>query len=282
VLLGAVGGPKWADPLLRPEDGLLAIRKAMGVYANLRPGKVFPALANACALKNDRLANVDVMIVRELTGGLYYGARGEDETGAYDTERYSEQEVARVAHRACKLAQARGKKLCSVDKANVLASSRLWRRVVEEVHGQYEDVTLTHMYVDNAAMQLVLNPAQFDVILTSNLFGDILSDELAGVTGGIGLLPSASLGDRRALYEPVHGSAPELVGKNTANPVAAILSAAMMARHTFGDERAAAAIEQAVASAIEQGVRTPDIGGKSTTRDVGDAVVAAVSNRVKR
>ncbi|MBQ8716583.1 MAG: 3-isopropylmalate dehydrogenase, partial [Clostridia bacterium] len=242
VLLGAVGGPKW-DTLpghLRPEKALLGIRAAMELFTNLRPAKLYPALAGDCPLRADIVANgFDLMIVRELTGGIYFGERGmrEGKYGeeAYDTECYSRMEIERIGRVAFETAQKRGKRLCSIDKANVLESSRLWRKVMHELATEYPDVELSDMLVDNAAMQLVRNPAQFDVIVTSNMFGDILSDEASQLTGSIGMLPSASLGSTsRGLYEPIHGSAPDIAGKHLANPVATILSAAMMLRYSFG------------------------------------------------
>ncbi len=259
ILLGAVGGPKWDNLAgeMRPEAGLLAIRKALGLYANLRPAVIFPALKSASPLKAEIIGdNLDVMIVRELTGGIYFGKHGTmTENGieyTFDTEMYCVNEVERIARTAFELAQKRGKKLCSVDKANVLESSRMWRKTIEAVSEEYKDVELTYMYVDNCAMQLVRNPAQFDVIVTSNMFGDILSDEASMISGSIGMLASASLGETSlGLYEPIHGSAPDIAGQNIANPLAAILSAAMMCRYSlelpvFADE-----IEAAVRAALE-------------------------------
>lgn len=265
VLLGAVGGPKWdgmpAD--LRPEKGLLGIRKALGLFANLRPAVIYPELSAASPLKSEVLARgVNVMVVRELIGGIYFGPRGLKDDGhtAYDTEIYSEEEVRRIAKVAFKLAETRRKKVTSVDKANVLLSSRLWRRIVEEVHKDYPDVTLNHIYVDNAAMQLVRDPSQFDVLLCPNMFGDILSDEASQITGSIGLLPSSSLGTEKAgLFEPIHGSAPDIAGKDIANPVATILAAAMLLDNIgLGNE--ARAVERAVSEFISEGWRTPDLG----------------------
>ena len=269
VLLGAVGGPKWGhstDPEKRPETALLSIRKDLGLYANLRPAALRPALADACPLKKETAdKGIDLMMVRELTGGIYFGQkeryqtedRGEE---ASDRMAYSEKEIERIGRRAFELARLRRKKVASVDKANVLAVSRLWRAVVIEVAREYPDVELTHMYVDNAAMQLVRWPAQFDVIVTENLFGDILSDEAAVITGSIGMLPSASLGaDGPGIFEPIHGSAPDIAGQNKANPVATILSVAMMLRYTFGLEKEAVAIEQAVSGVLREGYRTGDI-----------------------
>lgn len=273
VLLGAVGGPKW-DALpghLRPERALLAIRKELGLFANLRPAKLYPELKEASPLRADIAdAGFDMVIVRELTGGMYFGPSGRkdspDGQQAYDTEIYSVKEIERIARVAFELAQGRGKRLCSIDKANVLESSRLWRETVHGLASEYPDVMLSDMLVDNAAMQLVGNPAQFDVIVTSNLFGDILSDEASKLTGSIGLLPSASLGeDKRGMYEPIHGSAPDIAGKGLANPIATILSVAMMLRLSFGLTQEADAVEGAVQRVLESGARTADIvhGGAS-------------------
>ena len=265
VFLGAVGGPKWDQGGPRPEAGLLAIRKELGLFANLRPVVLYPELLGGCPLKPERVAGgVDMLIVRELTGDVYFGepAGREIRNGkrtAFNNMIYAEDEVERIAHLAFKLAQKRGGKLCSVDKANVLEVSRLWREVVCEVAKNYSEVELSHLYIDNAAMQLVLGPGRFDVILTANLFGDILSDEAAVVAGSIGMLPSASIGDKYALYEPIHGSAPDIAGKNMANPMATILSAAMMLRHSFELEPEAASIEAAVSSVLADGYRTGDI-----------------------
>lgn len=269
VLLGAVGGPKW-DNLpgnLRPEKALLGIRSALGLFTNLRPAKLYPALKGASPLREDIVAKgFDIMMVRELTGGIYFGERGRREgkygPEAYDTEAYSVMEIERIAHVAFKSAMLRGKNVISIDKANVLESSRLWRETVHRVAKEYPEVTCTDMLVDNAAMQLVKNPRQFDVVVTSNMFGDILSDESSQITGSIGLLASASLGEgTRGLYEPIHGSAPDIAGQNKANPIATILSAAMMLRFSFGLEEEAACIEQAVDAVLEAGWRTADICG---------------------
>ena len=267
VLLGAVGGPKW-DTLpghLRPEKALLGIREAMELYTNLRPAKLYPALKEYCPLRPDLVENgFDILIVRELTGGIYFGERGyrEGKYGqeAYDTECYSRLEIERIARAAFEAAMLRRKNVISIDKANVLESSRLWRKVVHEIAAEYPEVSCTDMLVDNAAMQLVRNPSQFDVIVTSNMFGDILSDEASQITGSIGMLPSASLGaTKRGLYEPIHGSAPDIAGKNLANPIATVLSGAMMLRYAFGLETEAAHIEAAVDSVLEQGICTADI-----------------------
>ena len=285
VLLGAVGGPKW-DTLpgnLRPEKALLGIRAAMELFTNLRPAKLYPALAGDCPLRADIVANgFDLMIVRELTGGIYFGERGmrEGKYGeeAYDTECYSRREIERIGRVAFETAQKRGKRLCSIDKANVLESSRLWRKVMHELATEYPDVELSDMLVDNAAMQLVRNPAQFDVIVTSNMFGDILSDEASQLTGSIGMLPSASLGSTsRGLYEPIHGSAPDIAGKHIANPVATILSAAMMLRYSFGMAAEADDIVRAVDEVLEAGCRTADLAHGApalSTEDMTDAILA--------
>ena len=274
VLLGAVGGPKWdnIEKSIRPERGLLGIRKELGLFANLRPAKLFSELSNACFLRPDIVEKgIDVMVVRELTGGVYFGSpRGEEnrdgERVAYNTMVYSEYEIRRIARKAFEVAQKRDKRVCSVDKANVLDVSQLWREVVIETAKEYPDVELSHLYVDNAAMQLVREPSQFDVIVTSNLFGDILSDEASVITGSIGLLPSASVSeDGPGLYEPIHGSAPDIAGEDKANPLATILSVAMMLRFSFGLKDEADSIEKAVSIVLEQGFRTGDImeSGKS-------------------
>lgn len=284
ALLGAVGGPKWdaAPPDIRPEKGLLGIREALGLYANLRPATLHPALRAASPLKDGVLdGKLDLMIVRELTGGIYFGRRGREGDAAYDTECYSKGEVKRIARVAFTLAHKRDKKLCSVDKANVLESSRLWREVVNEVAEDYPDVILSHMYVDNAAMQLIRAPGQFDVIVTSNLFGDILSDEASQLTGSIGMLPSASLGAGSfGLYEPIHGSAPDIAGKGVANPLATILAAAMMLRHSFNEFAAADAIESAVSRALLGGARTADIARHDETAVGTRAMTEAVLEKL--
>jgi len=285
VLLGAVGGPKW-DSLpgnIRPEKALLGIRAAMELFTNLRPAQLYPALAGDCPLRADIVANgFDMVIVRELTGGIYFGERGmrEGKYGeeAYDTECYSRMEIERIGRVAFETAQKRGKKLCSIDKANVLESSRLWRKIMHELAEEYPDVQLSDMLVDNAAMQLVRNPAQFDVIVTSNMFGDILSDEASQITGSIGMLPSASLGStKRGLYEPIHGSAPDIAGKHIANPIATILSAGMMLRYSFGMSEEADAIVNAVDAVLEAGCRTADLAHGApamTTEEMTDAILA--------
>lgn len=269
VLLGAVGGPKWdRNPAgLRPEKALLGLRAAMGLYTNLRPARLYPALAGECPLRPDLVKDgFDMVIVRELTGGIYFGERGRRDgrrgPEAYDTETYSVMEVERIAHAAFRTARKRRKRVVSVDKANVLETSRLWRETIHRVAEAYPDVTCTDMLVDNAAMQLVRNPAQFDVMVTSNMFGDILSDEASQITGSIGMLPSASLGDGTCgLYEPIHGSAPDLAGQDRANPIATILSAAMMLRYSLGLPREAEAMEAAVDRVLNAGWRTADLAG---------------------
>ena len=284
VLLGAVGGPKW-DTLpgnMRPEKALLGIRAAMGLFTNLRPAKLYPALKGDCPLREDIVANgFDIMIVRELTGGIYFGERGmrEGKYGeeAYDTEGYSRMEIERIAKVAFETARKRRGKLISIDKANVLDTSRLWRKIVHEMAEQYPDVECSDMLVDNAAMQLVRNPAQFDVIVTSNMFGDILSDEASQITGSIGMLASASLGDNtRGLYEPIHGSAPDIAGQNKANPIATILSAAMMLLYSFGLTKESDAIIGAVDAVLNAGYRTADIahGGEALgTVEITDKII---------
>ncbi len=269
VLLGAVGGPKW-DNLpghLRPEKGLLGIRAALGLYTNIRPAKLYESLSAESPLRADISAKgVDLVMFRELIGGIYFGERGRSEDGltAYDTEKYSAYEIERIAHAAFRAARLRRGKVTSIDKANVLESSRLWRETVHRVAAEYPDVKCEDMLVDNAAMQLVKNPSQFDVIVTSNIFGDILSDEASQITGSIGLLPSASIGDTsRGLYEPIHGSAPDIAGTGKANPIATILSAAMMLRYAFALETEAQAIESAVDGVLKAGYRTADILGAS-------------------
>jgi len=289
ILLGAVGGPKWdqIERSIRPERGLLKIRSELNLFANLRPAILYPQLAHASSLKTELVAGLDILIVRELTGGIYFGQpRGirileNGERQGYNTDVYSESEIRRIAHVAFQLAQQRNKKLLSVDKANVLEVTELWKQVVTEIAPEYPDVELSHMYVDNAAMQLVRRPKQFDVIVTGNLFGDILSDEAAMLTGSIGMLPSASLDQhKKGMYEPCHGSAPDIAGQGVANPLATILSVAMMLRYTFKADAAAKAIEDAVGRVLDQGLRTPDIYSEGTTKvgtqAMGEAVVAAL------
>ncbi len=276
VLLAAVGGPKWdtTDPdAPRPEQGLLALRKALGLFANLRPVRPSPALLDASPLKRDRIQGTDLLVVRELTGGIYFGDRGLDGDTAHDTCVYSEPEIERIARVGFELAR---RKVTSVDKANVLETSRLWRKVVSRVGEEHGDTPLDHLLVDNAAMQLVSRPADFDVILTENMFGDILSDEAAMLTGSLGMLPSASLGDGSGpgLFEPVHGSAPDIAGTGTANPLAMFGSIAMMLRHGLAMETEAAALESALDRALEDGLRTPDLQGNATTEAATRAVLA--------
>ena len=287
VLLGAVGGPKW-DTLpgnVRPEKALLGIRAAMGLYTNLRPARLYAALKDDSPLRPDLVEKgFDIMIVRELTGGIYFGDRGyrEGKYGeeAYDTEQYSRMEIERIARAAFEAARVRNKKVTSIDKANVLETSRLWRKTVHEIAAEYPDITVTDMLVDNAAMQLVRNPSQFDVIVTSNMFGDILSDEASQITGSIGMLPSASIGATKVgLYEPIHGSAPDIAGQNKANPIATILSAAMMLRYAFALEAEAQAIEDAVNRVLDAGLRTADIAhGEEAlgTVEMTDAILAQI------
>jgi len=277
VLLGAVGGPKWdvLPAAIRPEKGLLGIRAAMGLYTNLRPAKLYPALKEECPLRADIVAQgFDLMMVRELTGGIYFGERGRREgkygPEAYDTEAYSVMEVERIARAAFEAARKRRRNVISIDKANVLETSRLWRETVHRIAEEYPDVTVTDMLVDNAAMQLVRRPSQFDVVVTSNMFGDILSDEASQITGSIGMLPSASLGaTTRGLYEPIHGSAPDIAGTDKANPIATVLSAAMMLRYAFDMIDEADCIERAIDKVLEDGVRTADIVGSSGIEPIG-------------
>ncbi|QKF64842.1 3-isopropylmalate dehydrogenase [Campylobacter corcagiensis] len=277
VLFGAIGGPKWDDVErhLRPESGLLKLRKGLGAFANLRPALVFDELVEASTIKPDVLKGVDIMVVRELTGGLYFGEPREKQIDkAYNTMIYTSDEIRRIAKVAFEAAQKRDKKVTLVDKANVLETSQLWREVVSLVAKDYEDVALEMMYVDNASMQLVRNPSQFDVILTENLFGDILSDEASMICGSIGLLPSASIGGKVGIYEPIHGSAPDIAGQGIANPIAMILSAAMMLRYAFEEEAAAQCIENAVKKVLKSGYRTKDIsnfGAKEicSTEEIG-------------
>lgn len=288
VMLGAVGGPKW-DTLpgdKRPEKALLGLRSALGLFANLRPATMHRALADACPLKPEIIGDgMDILIVRELTGGIYFGERGyrQGKYGeeAFDVEAYSEKEIKRIAKVAFASAMKRNKRLCSVDKANVLESSRYWRKIVTETAKDYPEVELSFLYVDNAAMQLVKNPRQFDVIVTSNLFGDILSDEASVITGSIGMLPSASLSETSlGMYEPIHGSAPDIAGQDKANPIATILSVAMLLRYSLGLEAEAAAIEAAVTRVLEAGYRTPDIYSEGTkavgTKEMGRLVLEAM------
>ena len=287
VLFGAVGDPS-CDHLerhLRPEQAVLGLRTEMQTFANLRPAKMFPGMEDASGLKPEIARTIDIVIVRELNGDVYFGEKGMRKTAdglreGYDIMSYDESEVRRIAHVAFKTAMGRDKRLCSVDKANVLETSQLWRDVVIEVSAEYPEVELSHMYVDNAAMQLVRNPGQFDVVVTGNLFGDILSDQASMCVGSIGLLASASLGEgTKGLYEPIHGSAPDIAGQGIANPSAMILSAAMMLRHSFAMEAEASRIEAAVAAVLAQGVLGHDLGGNASTREIGDAIVAQLTGR---
>jgi 3-isopropylmalate dehydrogenase len=285
ILLGAVGGPKWDDPAAaqRPESGLLAIRNELGLFANIRPVTVYPALVAASPLRADRLAGVDLIVVRELTGGLYFGDRGTENGRAFDTCVYTMEEIARVTRVAARLARARRRKLTSVDKANVLATSRLWRTVVSQlVHDEFPDVTLEHMLVDACAMHLIKRPADFDVIVTENMFGDILTDEASVLAGSMGMLPSASLGAAsRGLYEPIHGSAPDIAGRGIANPIGTILSVAMLLRHSLSLGLEAKAVEDAVTVTLSNQCLTPDVAldgaTPSSTHDVGSAIIAALT-----
>lgn len=284
VLLGAVGGPKWEglDYSIRPERALLGLREKLGLFANLRPVKLFSALADASTLKRSVIEGIDIVVIRELTGGIYFGRpRGIEKTDGEErginTEVYTTSEIERIARLAFEVARGRRRKLCSVDKANVLESSELWRRVVIEVHQDYNDVELSHMYVDNCSMQLIRNPGQFDVILTNNMFGDILSDEAAMLTGSIGMLPSASIGGEVGMYEPIHGSAPDIAGQDKANPIATILSVGMMLKYSFGLDISYTDIDSAVNRVLDKGYRTPDIfspGDKLVgTREMTDIIL---------
>lgn len=290
ILLGAVGGPKWdkLDRSIRPEKGLLKIRSQLGLYANLRPALLYPQLVDASSLKPEVVSGLDILIVRELAGGIYFGEpRGirvleNGEREGYNTYKYSESEIIRIGRTAFEMARKRNGKVCSVDKANVLEATMLWREVMDTLHKEYPDVELSHMYVDNAAMQLVRAPKQFDVLVTGNMFGDILSDAAAMLTGSIGMLPSASLDkDGRGMYEPCHGSAPDIAGQGIANPLATILSVSMMLRYSLGYPQVADAIEVAVGKVLDQGYRTADIytegKNKVSTSQMGDAVVAALT-----
>ncbi|MGY0505026.1 3-isopropylmalate dehydrogenase [Luteimonas sp. e5] len=281
VLLGAVGGPQWTDPTLRPEQGLLDLRKGLGLYANLRPVRPHPAGLHASPVKPHLLAGVDLMVVRELTGGIYFGERSRSDTAASDTCTYTVEEIERTVRAAAALARARSRRLTSVDKANVLETSRLWREVATRVvASEFPDVTLEHQLVDSMAMHLIARPRAYDVIVTENMFGDILTDEAAMLAGSLGLLPSASLGQgRRGLYEPIHGSAPDIAGRDIANPLGAILSAAMLLRHSLGLEAEALCVEDAVAAALDAGTLTADVadaGHAVGTRAMTDAVLARV------
>ena len=289
ILLGAVGGPKWEtiDFSLRPERALLGLRSSLGLYANLRPARIFPALVDASTLKREVVEGLDLLVVRELTGGIYFGEpRGIDtnekgERQGFNTLIYSEPEIERISKIAFDVARKRNSKVCSVDKANVLEATGFWRDVVTNMHSQYSDIELSHMYVDNCAMQLVRNPKQFDVIVTTNLFGDILSDEAAMLTGSIGMLPSASVGSLVGMYEPIHGSAPDIAGKDMANPIGMIASGAMMLRYSFDLGKEADMIEGAIQKVLSQGYRTKDIEGPGTklvgTKEMGNLILQNLS-----
>jgi 3-isopropylmalate dehydrogenase len=289
ILLGSVGGPQWdgLERALRPEQGLLGLRSELGLFANLRPAILYPQLAQASTLKPEIVSGLDIMIVRELTGGIYFGQpRGirtldDGQREGFNTLVYSESEIERIGRSAFEIARKRGKRLCSVDKANVLEVSELWRSVMTGLADDYPDVELSHMYVDNAAMQLVRTPKQFDVMVTGNMFGDILSDAAAMLTGSIGMLPSASLdAEGKGMYEPIHGSAPDIAGKGVANPLATILSVSMMLRYSLNEAALAGRIDEAVGKVLDNGLRTPDIASAGMqevgTREMGDAVVAAL------
>ena len=282
VLLGAVGGPKWddVDPSIRPEKALLGLRKELGLYSNLRPALLYEALADACPIKG--VTTMDILIVRELTGGIYFGKKGRTDNGAYDTEEYSDYEIRRIVREGFRYAMGRNKRLTVVDKANVLETSRLWREVVKSEAGNFPEVSVEFLYIDNASMQLIGRPQSFDVIVTSNMFGDILSDEAGEITGSVGMLPSASLGDpgRPGMYEPVHGSAPDIAGKGIANPLATILSAAMLFKWSLGEDKASDMINEAVNKVLEKGLRTADIfkgeGKLVTTEEMTSAVIESL------
>ncbi|WP_292662364.1 3-isopropylmalate dehydrogenase [Nitratifractor sp.] len=279
VLFGAIGGPKWdnLERHLRPESGLLGLRKAMGTFANLRPATVYDELINASTLKPEVVRGVDIMVVRELTGGIYFGQPREyGEEKSYNTMVYTRPEVERIARVAFEIAMKRDKRVCSVDKANVLEVSQFWREIVEEIHQEYPEVELSHMYVDNAAMQLIRDPRQFDVILTGNIFGDILSDAASMLSGSIGLLPSASTGEKVGLFEPIHGSAPDIAGQGIANPIATIASAGMMLRYALGEASAAERIDAAIKKALAEGYRTGDIAAFDAKKVVGTAEMGNV------
>ncbi len=283
IFLGAVGGPKWdsVEANMRPEKGLLNLRKDFNVYANLRPVNIYNSLRHRSPLKEEIIGdNLDILIVRELTGGIYFGERGREENKAFDILSYTTMEIERIAKKAFEFARERRKKVTSVDKANVLEASRLWRETVNRVAKNYPDIECEHLYVDNAAMQLIINPKQFDVILTSNMFGDILSDEASVITGSIGMLPSASIGDGISLYEPIHGSAPDIANKNIVNPIASILSCAMMFRHSFGSDKGATIIEEAINSVLEDNIRTKDIADSTSsiigTSEMTNKIIEAI------
>jgi 3-isopropylmalate dehydrogenase len=284
VILGAVGGPKWDNVAseLRPEKALLGLRSGLNLFCNLRPAIMYPQLKEACPLKDEIIGDgLDIMVVRELTGGIYFGERGRDENSAYDTLSYRKDEIERIVKKAFEIASLRGKKLTSVDKANILNSSQLWRDIVNEMSSSYSDIEVNHLYVDNAAMQLVRNPRQFDTIVTTNMFGDILSDEASQITGSIGMLPSASLGSGTlGMYEPIHGSAPDIANQDIANPIATILSVAMMLRYSFNLLEEADKIEKAVYTVLDNGYRTSDIYSEGTkkvgTKEMGRLICDAI------
>ncbi|MDC7236485.1 MAG: 3-isopropylmalate dehydrogenase [Sphaerochaetaceae bacterium] len=284
VILGAVGGPKWDNVAseLRPEKALLGLRSGLNLFCNLRPAIMYPQLKDACPLKDEIIGDgLDIMVVRELTGGIYFGKRGRDENSAYDTLSYRKDEIERIVKKAFEIASLRGKKLTSVDKANILNSSQLWRDIVNDMSSSYSDIEVNHLYVDNAAMQLVRNPRQFDTIVTTNMFGDILSDEASQITGSIGMLPSASLGSGTlGMYEPIHGSAPDIANQDIANPIATILSVAMMLRYSFNLLEEAERIEKAVYDVLDQGYRTSDIYSEGTkkvgTKEMGRLICDAI------
>ncbi len=288
VLLGAVGGPKWEglDYSIRPERALLGLREKLGLFGNLRPVKLFQSLVDASTLKREVIDGIDIMVIRELTGGIYFGkprgvVKADGEEKGINTEVYTTTEIERIARLAFEVARGRRKKVCSVDKANVLESSELWRRIVSNIHKDYKDVELSHMYVDNCSMQLIRNPRQFDVILTTNMFGDILSDEAAMLTGSIGMLPSASIGGKVAMYEPIHGSAPDIAGQDKANPIATILSVGMMFKYSFKLDDGFSIIDSAVTKVLDKGYRTPDIysGGQkhAGTKEMTDLILNELS-----
>ncbi|MBF0818942.1 3-isopropylmalate dehydrogenase [Streptococcus acidominimus] len=273
ILLAAIGSPQYDQALVRPEQGLLALRKELGLYANIRPVKISPALKHLSPLKEERIANVDFVVVRELTGGIYFGEHLLTDHAARDVNEYQAVEIERILRQAFELARTRKKKVTSIDKQNVLATSKLWRKLAERVAQDYPDVTLEHQLVDSAAMVMITNPAKFDVLVTENLFGDILSDEASVLSGTLGVMPSASHGTGASLYEPIHGSAPDIAGQGIANPVSMILSLAMMLRESFGEWLVAQQIEDAVEASFAAGILTRDLGGKASTQEVVDAVI---------
>lgn len=288
VLLGAVGGPKWEglDYSIRPERALLGLRERLGLYGNLRPVRLFSALADASTLKREIIDGIDIMVIRELTGGIYFGKpRGVEKIDCgergINTEVYTTPEIERIARLAFEVARNRRKKVCSVDKANVLESSELWRRIVTDIHKEYQDVELSHMYVDNCSMQLIRSPRQFDVILTTNMFGDILSDEAAMLTGSIGMLPSASIGGKVAMYEPIHGSAPDIAGQDKANPIATILSAGMMFKYSFKVNEGFTTIDNAVTKVLDRGFRTPDIYSQGSKAAGTEEMTELILNEIE-